>query len=98
MDGRAGKHGFVDTEKIWFSETPNERIVDEEIIFFSKIRIVRKEKSDGDFGMMVFDPIDDARVETLEINFWVTVAFEVFFERRENGFAIEGNIRMLGGF
>ena len=48
--------------------------------------------------MMLLNPMDDARVETLEINFWVTVAFEVFFERRENGFAIEGNIRMLGGF
>ena len=48
--------------------------------------------------MMLFNPIDDARIEALEINFRVTITFEIFFERRENGFAIEGNIRMLGGF
>ena len=23
LDGRAGKHGLVDAEKIWFSEAPN---------------------------------------------------------------------------
>ena len=23
LDGRAGKHGFVDAEKIWLSEAPN---------------------------------------------------------------------------
>ena len=86
LDGRAGKHGFVDTEKIWFSETPNERIVDEEIIFFSKIRIVRKEKSDGNFGMMLLNPMDDARVETLEVNFWVAITFKIFFECSEDGF------------
>ena len=98
MDGRAGKHGFVDTEKIWFSETPNERIVDEEIIFFSKVRIIRKEKPDRNFRMMLFNPIDDARIEALEINFRVTITFEIFFERSEDGFTEEGNVRMLGGF
>ena len=98
MDGRTGKHGFVDTEKIWFSDAPNERIVDEEIVFFSEVGVVRKQETDGDFGMMVFNPVDDARVETLEINFWITVAFEIFFERSEDSFAEEGNVRMLGGF
>ena len=48
--------------------------------------------------MIVFDPIDDARVETLEINFRVTITFEIFFERSEDGFTEEGNVRMLGGF
>ena len=48
--------------------------------------------------MMTFDPVDDARVKALEINFRVTVALEIFFERSEHGFAIEGNVRMLGGF
>ena len=48
--------------------------------------------------MMVFDPIDDAWIETLEINFRVTIAFEIFFECSEDGFAEEGNVRMLGGF
>ena len=98
MDGRTGKHGFVDTEKIWFSDAPNERIVDEEIVFFSEVRIIRKQETDGDFGMMVFNPVDDARVETLEINFRITITFEVFFECSEKGFTEEGNIRMLGGF
>ena len=86
MDGRAGKHGFVDAEKIWFDDAPNERVVDKEIIFFSKVRIVGEEKADRDFRMMMFDPVNDARVETLEINFRRTVAFEIFFERSENGF------------
>ena len=48
--------------------------------------------------MMTFDPIDDARVETLKIDFRVTITFEIFLERSEDGFAIEGNVRMLGGF
>ena len=48
--------------------------------------------------MMVFNPVDNTWIETLEINFWVTITFEIFLERSENGFAIEGNIRMLGGF
>ena len=48
--------------------------------------------------MMLLDPMDDAWVETLEINFWVTIAFEIFLERSEDGFAEEGNVRMLGGF
>ena len=48
--------------------------------------------------MMAFDPVDDAGVETLEINFRRTVAFEIFFERSEDGFTEEGNVRMLGGF
>ena len=48
--------------------------------------------------MMTFDPVNNAWVETLEINFRVTIAFEIFLERSEDGFAIEGNIRMLGGF
>ena len=98
MDGGAGKHGFVDAEKIWFDDVPNERIIDEEIIFFGKVRIVRKEKSDGNFGMMTFDPVDDAGVETLKIDFRVTITFEIFFERSEDGFTEEGNVRMLGGF
>ena len=98
MDGRTGKHGSVDTEKIWFDEAPNERVIDEEIIFFSKVGVVREEKADGDFGMMTFDPVDDARVETLKINFRITVAFEIFFERGEDGFAEEGNIGISGGF
>ena len=89
---------MIDTEKIWFSEAPNERIIDEEIIFFGKIRIIRKQEPDGNFGMMLLNPVDDAWVEALEINFRVTIAFEVFFERSEHGFAIEGNVRMLGGF
>ena len=48
--------------------------------------------------MMAFNPVDDARVETLEINFRVTITFEIFFERSEDGFTEEGNVRMLGGF
>ena len=48
--------------------------------------------------MMVFNPVNDAGVETLEIDFWRAVAFEIFFERSEHSSAIEGNIRMLGGF
>ena len=35
LDGRARKHGFVDTEKIGLRDAPNEGIVDEEIVFFS---------------------------------------------------------------
>ena len=96
LDGRAGKHGFVDTEKIWLRDAPNERIVDEEIVFFSEVRIIRKQETGGDFGMMTFNPVDDAWIKTLEINFRVTVAFEIFFERSEHGFAIEGNIRIFG--
>ena len=69
MDGRTGKHGFVDTEKIWFSDAPNERIVDEEVVFFSEVRIVRKQETNGNFGMMTFDPVDDAWIKTLEIDF-----------------------------
>ena len=34
LDGRAGKHGFVNAEKIWFDKVPNERIVDKEVVFF----------------------------------------------------------------
>ena len=98
MNSRAGKHGLVDAEKIWFDEAPNERVIDKEIIFLGKVRVIRKQETDGDFGMMVFNPVDDARVETLEINFWITVAFEIFFERSEDSFAEEGNVRMLGGF
>ena len=98
MNSRAGKHGLVDAEKIWFDEAPNERVIDKEIIFLGKVRVIRKQEADRDFGMMVFNPIDDARVETLEINFRVTITFEIFFERSEYGFAEEGNIRMLGGF
>ena len=48
--------------------------------------------------MMLFNPVDDARVETLEINFRVTITFEIFFERSEDGFTEEGNVGMLGGF
>ena len=48
--------------------------------------------------MMLLDPVDDAGIETLEINFRITITFEIFFERSEDGFAEEGNIRMLGGF
>ena len=48
--------------------------------------------------MMVFNPVDDAWIKTLEINFRVTITFEIFFERSEHSSAIEGNIRMLGGF
>ena len=48
--------------------------------------------------MMLLNPMDDARVETLKIDFRVTITFEIFLERSEDGFAIEGNIRMLGGF
>ena len=89
---------MIDAKKIWFDKAPNERIVDEEIIFFSKVRIIRKQKSDRKFRMMLFNPVDDAGVETLEINFRVTITFEIFFERSEDGFAVEGNIRMLSGF
>ena len=48
--------------------------------------------------MMAFNPVDDARVETLEINFRITITFEIFFERSEDSFTEEGNVRMLGGF
>ena len=48
--------------------------------------------------MMTFDPVNNARVETLEVNFRVTITFKIFFERSEDGFAEEGNVRMLGGF
>ena len=48
--------------------------------------------------MMAFDPVDDAGVETLEINFRVTITFEIFFERRENGFTEERNVGMCGSF
>ena len=98
LDGRAGKHGFVDAEKIWFRDAPNERIIDEKVVFFGKVRIVRKQETDGDFRMMAFNPVDDARVETLEINFRRTVAFEIFFERSEKSFTEEGNIGISGGF
>ena len=37
--------------------------------------------------MIVFDPVDDAGVETLEKNFRITITFEIFFERSEHGFA-----------
>ena len=37
--------------------------------------------------MMTFDPIDDAWVETLKIDFRIMVAFEIFLERSEDGFA-----------
>ena len=48
--------------------------------------------------MMPLNPVDDAWVETLEVNFRVTITFEIFFERSEDSFAEEGNVRMLGGF
>ena len=48
--------------------------------------------------MMLLNPVDDAGVETLEINFRITITFKIFFERSEHGFAEEGNVRMLGGF
>ena len=37
--------------------------------------------------MMTFDPVNNARVETLEVNFRVTITFEIFLERSEDGFA-----------
>ena len=89
---------MIDAKKIWFNKVPNERVIDEEIIFFGKVRIIRKEQPDGDFGMMFLNPVDDAWIETLEVNFRVTITFEIFFERSEDGFAVEGNVRMLGGF
>ena len=98
LDSGTGKHGFVDAKKIWFDEAPNERVINKEIIFFSKVRIIRKQEPDRNFRMMLFNPIDDARIETLEINFRVMIAFEIFFECSEDGFAEEGNVRMLGGF
>ena len=98
MNSRAGKHGLVDAEKIWFDEAPNERVINKEIIFFGKVRIVGEKKADGNFRMMMFDPVDDAGIETLEIDFRVTVALEIFFECSEDGFAEEENVRMLGGF
>lgn len=98
LDGRSVQHGWIDAKKIWFDEAPNERVIDKEIIFLGKVRVIRKKKPDRNFRMMLFNPIDDARVETLEINFRVTITFEIFFERSEYGFAEEGNIRMLGGF
>ena len=48
--------------------------------------------------MMVFNPVDNTWIETLEINFRVTITFEIFFKCSENGFTVEGNVRMLGGF
>ena len=48
--------------------------------------------------MMLLNPMDDARIEALEINFRVTITFEIFFKCSENGFTVEGNVRMLGGF
>ena len=48
--------------------------------------------------MMLLNPMDDARIEALEINFRVTITFEIFFERSEDSSAEEGNVRMLGGF
>ena len=48
--------------------------------------------------MMLFNPIDDARIEALEINFRVTITFEIFFERSEDGFTEEGNIRISSSF
>ena len=48
--------------------------------------------------MMLFNPIDDARIETLEINFRITITFEIFFERSEDGFAVERNVGMSGSF
>ena len=98
MNSRAGKHGLVDAEKIWFDEAPNERVIDKEIIFLGKVRVIRKKKPDRNFRMMMFDPVNNAWIKTLEINFRVTITFEIFFERSEHGFAIEGNIGMLGGF
>ena len=98
LDGRSVQHSLINAKKIWFDETPNEWMIDEEIIFFGKVRIIRKEKAGGDFGMMTFDPIDDARVETLEVNFRVMITFEIFFERGEDSSAEEGNVGMLGGF
>ena len=86
LDGRSIQHSLIDAEKIWFDEAPDERVIDEEIIFFGKVRIIRKEKPDGDFRMMLLDPMDDAWVETLEINFRVTITFEIFFECSEDGF------------
>ena len=98
MNSRAGKHGLVDAEKIWFDEAPNERVIDKEIIFLGKVRIIRKEKPDRNFRMMLLNPIDDAWIEALEINFRVTITFEIFFERSEDGFAVERNVGMPGGF
>ena len=37
--------------------------------------------------MMTFDPVNNTWVETLEIDFRVTITFEIFFERSEDGFA-----------
>ena len=89
---------MIDTEKIWLDDAPNERVIDKEIIFLGKVRVIRKKKPDGNFRMMLLNPVDDAWVETLEINFRVTITFEIFFERSEDGFTEEGNVRMLGGF
>ena len=89
---------MIDAEKIWLNKAPNERMIDEKIVFFSKIRIVRKEKSDGNFGMMLLNPMDDAGIETLEINFRFTITFKIFFECSEDGFAVERNVGMSGGF
>ena len=89
---------MINAEKIWFDKVPNERIVDKEVVFFGKVRIIRKEQPDRDFGMMLLNPMDDARVETLEINFRVTITFEIFFERSEDGFAVERNVGMSGSF
>ena len=89
---------MIDAKKIWFDNAPNERVIDKEIIFLSKVRVIRKKKPDRNFRMMLLNPMDDARVETLEINFRVTITFEIFFERSEHSFSVEGNVRMLGGF
>ena len=48
--------------------------------------------------MMTFDPVNNAWIETLEINFGVTITFEIFFECREDGFTEEGNVGMCGSF
>ena len=34
LDGRAGKHGLVDAEKIWFDDAPNKRIINKKVVFF----------------------------------------------------------------
>ena len=48
--------------------------------------------------MMTFDPVNNAWIETLEINFGVTITFEIFFECSEDGFTEEGNVGMCGSF
>ena len=34
LDGRAGKHVFVNAEKIWFDDAPNEWIINKKVVFF----------------------------------------------------------------